>query len=200
MKNIILLFLILISITSFSQKSADYIKFVEQIKKEAKIDNNDKTVYKLLDDFYDQALQSDKGELNPDISQRIEKLYADTKAKNMHLLTLFLTYQNHISETAAAGKQADPNFQINLITDLESELKTTFGNVPLIVIIYKAEALQANNQSKESAELISKSLVKYPSSIPLKVYNYENTKDVKIKQDLIKNHSTHWMVQQFEIK
>jgi hypothetical protein len=40
----------------------------------------------------------------------------------MHLLTLF--YQNHISETAAAGKQADPNFQINLITDLK--LKSTF--------------------------------------------------------------------------
>ena len=72
--------------------------------------------------------------------------------------------------------------------------------MPLIVIIYKAEALQANNQSKESAELISKSLVKYPSSIPLKIFNYENTKDVKIKQDLSKNHSTHWMVQQFEIK
>jgi hypothetical protein len=29
------------------------------------------------------------------------------KQKNMHLLTL-LTYQNHISETASAGKQADP--------------------------------------------------------------------------------------------
>jgi hypothetical protein len=118
----------------------------------------------------------------------------------MHLLTLFLTYQNHISETASAGKQADPNFQINLITDLEIELKSTFGNVPLIITIYKAEALDANNQSKESAELISKSLIKYPNSIPLKVYNYVNTKDEKIKQDLIKNHSTHWMVQQFGIK
>jgi hypothetical protein len=51
----------------------------------------------------------------------------------------------------------------------------------LIITIYKAEALDANNQSKESAELISKSLIKYPNSIPLKVYNYVNTKDEKNK-------------------
>jgi hypothetical protein len=41
-------------------------------------------------------------------------------------IDLVFTYQNHISETASAGKQADPNFQINLITDLEIELKSTF--------------------------------------------------------------------------
>jgi hypothetical protein len=74
----------------------------------------------------------------------------------MHLLTLFLTYQNHISETASA-ETSRPNFQINLITDLESELKVHLSI--LIITIYKAEALDANNQSKESAELISKVLL-----------------------------------------
>jgi hypothetical protein len=49
-------------------------------------------------------------------------------------------------------------FQINLITDLEIELKSTF-EMYLIITIYKAEALDANNQSKESAELISKVLL-----------------------------------------
>jgi hypothetical protein len=46
MKKVLVLFSILIS-TTFSQKSVDYIKFVEQIKR-SKIDSNDKTVYKLL--------------------------------------------------------------------------------------------------------------------------------------------------------
>jgi hypothetical protein len=73
MKNVLVLFSILIS-TTFSQKSADYIKFVEQIKKEAKIDSNDKTVYKLLDDFYDQALQSDKGELNQKFHKELKTI------------------------------------------------------------------------------------------------------------------------------
>lgn len=200
MKNILLLFSLIISINAFSQKSEDYEKFIEQIKKDSKIDKTDKTVYNLLNDFYEQALQSDKGELNQDISQRIQNLYSDKKAKNLHILTMFLTYQNHITETSSDGKQPNPNFQINLVDDLEGELKDTYGNVPIIIIIYKAEALNSNGKTKESAELIATSLIQYPNSIPLKVYKYLDTKDEKIKVDLVKNHSNHWMVQQFEIK
>lgn len=200
MKNLIFIVLLFLSINVFSQKSDEYTKFIKQLKENTTTDTKDKTVLNLLNDFYEQALQSDKGELNPDITQRIKKLYEDKNTKNLQILNMFLTYQEHINQTAAAGKQPDSNFQVNLMTDLESEVKNIYGTVPVIVEIFKAEALNSNGQTKESAEIISKSLIKFPNSIPLKVYQYLDTKDEKIKEDLIKNHSNHWMIQQFGIK
>lgn len=55
-------------------------------------------------------------------------------------------------------------------------------------------------QTKESAELIDSSLKTFPNSVPLKVYKYLDTKNDQIKQDLVRNHSNHWMIQQFGIK
>jgi hypothetical protein len=200
MKNLILTLVIFFSLNAFSQKSVEYVQFIDQLKTDATIDKNDKTVLNLLNDFYEQALQSDKGELNSDISERIQKLQTDKKAKNLQILNMFLVYQNHVSQTAAIGKQPDPNFQVNLMDDLEKEFKNVYGNVPVLIEIYKAEALNSNGQAKESAELIVKSLEKFPNSIPLKVYKYLDTKDENIKQDLVKNHSKHWMVLLFEIE
>lgn len=199
MRKLILILLLLVSVNSFSQQSDEYKKIIEQIKKGSKTDKNDKTIYNLLNDFYEQALQSDKGELNPDIPQRIQKLYSDKKAKNLQILSMFLIYQEDITQTAEE-KNPEPNFQINLINDLETEVKNTYGIVPLIIKIYKAEALNGTGQKEEAAELISKSLDEFPNSVPLKVYKYLDTKDEKIKTELIKNHSNHWMVQQFGIK
>lgn len=200
MKNVILLFILLFSVNLFSQNTDDYKTFVEQIKKDSKSDKTDKTVYNLLNDFYEQALQSDQGELNREISDRIQNLYSNKQAKNLHILTMFLTYQNHISETAALGKQPDLNFQMKLINDLETEVQKTYGTTPIIINIFKAEALNSGGKAKESAELISKTLIKNPNSIPLKVYKYLDTKDEQIKKDLVDNHSNHWMVKQFGIK
>ncbi len=200
MKNIIIIFCLLFSINFFSQRTNEYNQFIKKIKKDSKIDKNDKTVLNLLNDFYEQVLQSDKGEFNSDMPEKIQKIYSDKNGKNLHILMMFLAYQQHISQTEGIGKKADSNFQINFMTDLENEIMKVYGNVPVIVKIYKAEALNSNGQTKESAELISKSLVEFPNSIPLKVYKHLDTKDEKLKEELIKNHSKHWMVQQFGIK
>lgn len=200
MKKLILIVFVLISFQSFSQQTEEYKTFIEQIKKDSKTDKNDKTVYNLLNDFYEQALQSDNGELKPEIPQRIQNVYADKNAKNVQILSMFLAYQEHVSQTSALGKPSDSDFQINLMIDLEREIKNTYGNIPVIIKIYKAETLNSNGQINEAAELISTSLIEFPNSVPLKVYKYLDSKDEKIKADLIKNHSTHWMVQQFGIK
>lgn len=83
---------------------------------------------------------------------------------------------------------------------LENETKDIFGKIPAIIYIYKAEALESGHRKDESQNIIIQGLKEYPDSIPLKVYSYLNTKDNTIKDDLIKNHSKHWMVQQFEIQ
>jgi len=200
MKKLLLLILILVSFKSNSQQTETYKNFIEQLKKDSKTDKNDKTVYNLLNDFYEQVLQSEKGELTPEIPERIQKLYENKNAKNLQILNMFFAYQEHISQTAAVGKKTDPNFQVNLMTDLESEIKNTYGKVPVLIRIYKSEALESDGQTEEAAKLISESLVEYPDSVPLKVYKYLGTKDETIRKDLIQNHSNHWMVVQYEIK
>lgn len=200
MKKLLLLILILISFKSNSQQTETYKNFIEQLKKNSKTDKNDKTVYNLLNDFYEQVLQSEKGDLKPETIQEIQKFYENKNGKNSQILNMFFAYQEHISQTAAVGKKTDPTFQVNVMTDLESEIKNTYGKIPVIIRIYKAEALESNGQTEEAIALISQSLVEYPDSVPLKVYKYLGTKDENIKNDLIKNHPNHWMVQQYEIK
>ncbi len=64
----------------------------------------------------------------------------------------------------------------------------------------KESYINSNGQTKESAELIDSSLKTFPNSVPLKVYKYLDTKNDQIKQDLVRNHSNHWMIHQFGIK
>jgi len=200
MKKTILIFFLIFTVNSFSQQSEEYTKFIEEIKHNSKSDKNNKTVFNLLNDFYEQVLQSDNGELNQNTLRTIQELYADHDAKNLQILSMFLAYQEHISESFGAGSEPDTTFQLNLLNDLESELDKVYGNVPVIVKIYKAEALNSAGQNQEYGELLRQSLIEFPNSVPLKVYSYLDTKDEKLKIDLIKNHSNHWMVQQFQIK
>ena len=191
---------ILLSVNAFSQQNDDYVQFVENLKKNTKVDKNDKTVYNLLNDFYNQALQSDKGELEQNMQQRIYESYSDTNSKNMHILGMFFLYQEHISKTIANGQNPDSKFLIYIINELESEINNIYGTIPVIIKIYKSEALDSDGQNQEAANLISKSLEEFPDSIPLKVYKYLGTKDERIKADLIKNHSNHWLVKQNNVE
>ncbi|GEM50736.1 hypothetical protein EB1_05260 [Empedobacter brevis NBRC 14943 = ATCC 43319] len=200
MKNLIIIFFLLASSNLFAQKSEAYINYIKELKTNTKTDRNDKTVFTLLNNFYDEALQSDEGEMKPETIKKIQDFYANKDAKNKQILNMFLAYQNHISETAAVGKQPNSKFQVDLINDLEQEIKNVYNEVPVIILIYKAEALNSNGQTKESAELIDSSLKTFPNSVPLKVYKYLDTKNDQIKQDLVRNHSNHWMIQQFGIK
>lgn len=200
MKKLVLIFFVLINLSLFAQNNPSIKDIYPEIKKQSKIDKSDKTIYNLLTAFYEKNLQADQEEMTPEDIQQIERLVADPNTKNLHVLMLFLMYQQHISKTAAVGKKPDSDFQIETMNILESETKEIFGKVPAIIYIYKAEALESGNRKEDSQNTITQGLKEYPDSIPLKVYSYLNTKDSTLKNDLIKNHSKHWMVQQFEIQ
>jgi len=189
--------ILLISFNSFAQPNESRIN---QLRGETKIDNQDKAVFNLLDEFYFQALQSDLGELSPTTGGKIEKLYQNKKTKNRHLLIMFMAYQDHISQTSAVGKRPNTKFQVELITDLAYEFKNIFNKIPALIYVYKFEALDTSGKNEESAKVIDEGLTEYPDSVPLKVYKFLISKDADIKTDLINNHSNHWMVKQFEIK
>jgi hypothetical protein len=173
---------------------------INQLRKDTKIDSQDKVVFDLLEEFYIQGLQSDLGELNPNMPKKIDKIYHNKKTKNRHLLLMFMAYQEHISQTSAIGKKSNTKFQVELINDLAYEFKNIFNKIPAIIYIYKFEALDLSGQNEEAAKTIEEGLTEYPNSVPIKVYKFQISKDDAIKTDLISNHSDHWMVKQFEIK
>ena len=198
MKNLITLLFLFFGIFAFSQE--DVFETVSQnLKKSSKIDKKDTKVANLLDRFYREALQSDKGELSAETPELINKTFEDNNLKNGHILFLFFMYQDYISKTVAVGKPSDSKYQVQMMDFIYNESKEIWGKAPAIIYIYKCEALDTDKKTKESLEIISEGLKEYPDCVPLKVYQYLNRKDEKLKEDLIKNHSNHWMVQQFKI-
>ncbi len=200
MKKLALLLLFLLSVHSFAQSAETIRTLFQKMKKEATIDRNDKAVYNLLDEFYNKSLQADNDEMTSETVEKIQMLASDKNTKNLHILMLFLMYQQHISQTAMVGKPSNPEFQIETMRLLEDETKDVYGKIPAIIYIYKYEALDSGKEEDQARTTIAQGLKEYPDSIPLKVYSYLNTKDEKIKNDLIKNHSNHWMVKEFEIQ
>lgn len=196
MRKVTIIFLF-ITFNIFSQNSDSRIN---QLRKDVKIDAQDKEVFELLEEFYEQVLQSDLGELNSNMPKKIDKLYNNKKTKNRHLLLMFMAYQDHISQTLAKGKKSNTKFQVELMNDLAYEFKNIFNKIPAIIYIYKFETLDTSGQNEEAAKTIEEGLTEYPNSIPLKVYKFQISKDNEIKTDLINNHSNHWMVKQFDIR
>lgn len=198
MKNLITTFFLFLGIVAFSQeKTFDAVS--QQLKKSSKIDKSDKEVANLLQRFYNEALQSDKGELSNDTPEIINKTFEDNNLKNGHILFVFFMYQDYISKTAAIGKPTNSKYQVQVIDFLYKESKEIWERVPAIIYIYGYEALENDNKIEESTKMISEGLKEYPDSVPLKVYQYLKTKDQLLKEDLIKNHANHWMVLQYKL-
>ncbi|MBC3542237.1 hypothetical protein ACFSC6_13645 [Rufibacter sediminis] len=173
---------------------------ISKIRGNTKIDNQDKAVLNLMEEFYTQMLQSDAGKLSPNTPEKLDNLLRNGRTRNRHLLVMFMVYQQHISQTAASGKRPDTKFQVELMTDLAFEFKNIYNEVPAIIYVYQSEALNSSGQNQEALKIIEEGLTVYPNSVPLKVYKYLGTKDDALKIDLIGNHSNHWMVKQFAIK
>lgn len=200
MRKLIIGTLLCLSISVFAQSGNSMASILQKIKSQSKIDTQDKVVYDLMDEFYQKNLQADSDEMTPEFTHRIQKAVSDPNTKNIHLLYLLLMYQQHISRAVAEGKSPNPEFQIETMNLLESETKEVYGKLPAIIYIFKAEALDSGSKKEEAKITVANGLKEYPDSIPLKVYSYLNTKDEDLRQDLIKNHPNHWMVQQFGIK
>lgn len=148
MKKLALIFLIMINLSLYAQNKPSIKDIYPEIKKQSQIDKSDKTVYNLLTTFYEKNLQADQEEMTPEDIQQIERLVSDPSTKNIHILMLFLMYQQHISKTAAVGKEPDADFQIDTMNILESETKEIFGKIPAIIYIYKAEALESGHKKR----------------------------------------------------
>ena len=191
-----------ISVYAYSQSRVE--KYLDstllQFKKESKTDQRDMKVFSLLQSFYDEALQSDEGELSTTTAAKLSSYVSDKKLKNRHLLFLFLMYQDHISQTTAQGQSPNVEFQLACVNLLETEMQDVYTKVPAIVYIYKVEALQSSGHKDALLAYLDTGMKEFPNSVPLKVYKYLSSKDETIRRDLIENHTRHWMVRHFGLK
>ena len=183
---------------SSTEKTLD--STLNRLKTTSGTDASDTRIFDLLQNFYNEVLQADNGDVSPETIQKVNDYVADNKTKNRHLLMMFLMYQQHISQASAKGEKPDSDYQVACMKLLEKEMNAVYNKVPAIIYIYKAEALQSHGMIEEAKATIVSALKVYPDSVPLKVYRYLDTHDEQIKKDLVQNHSNHWLVKQNGIK
>lgn len=176
------------------------IQFTE-VNDAAITDGKDLRIYNLLESFYNEVLQDEKGELSEKTVATIYELMEDSAIPNWNVLFMFMSYQKHVSETVAVGKPANMEFQL-LATDLlAKECLKIYKKLPPVVAIYQGEAFMSAEKNDQAMAVYKQLLTEQPNSIPAKIYIYMLSTDTALKSklytDLIKNNPNHWMVMEF---
>lgn len=199
-KLLIIILTLTCSIANAQNNNDSYLKTFDDLKSKSKIDKSDTTSLEIINNFYHDVLQSDKGELGSNTINKVQKFMASPDAKNKYLIEIFLMYLQHISETAAKNLKTNADFQVAAMKKLKNDFTELYDITPAIVFIYGSEAFESAQKIEEAKKEVLDGLNTYPNSIPLKVYHYLGTKNEEIKKDLITNHTNHWLVIQSNIK
>jgi hypothetical protein len=199
-KLLIIILTLTCSIANAQNNNDSYLKTFDDLKSKSKIDKSDTTSLEIINNFYHDVLQSDKGELGSNTINKLQKFMTSPDAKNKYLIEIFLMYLQHISETAAKNLKTNADFQVAAMKKLKNDFTELYGITPAILFIYGSEALESAQKIEEAKKEVLDGLNTYPNSIPLKVYHYLGTKNEEIKKDLITNHTNHWLVIQSNIK
>lgn len=202
MKKILTIALLMFVGTISAQNEIDeYINTViVESKNLNQVDSKDLTMKNMFDQFYNEVLQNDSGQVSEELLDKIAELVENPNTKNMQIMNLLLVFQDYINEVSENQSVLNPEFQLKIVNAIEKEFIDLKQEVPALVYVYKIEALQTNEMFDESEKLIEVSLKKFPNSVPLKAYKYIATEDESVKNDLVKNHSNHWFVKQLELK
>lgn len=202
MKKILTIALLMFVGTISAQNEIDeYINTVIiESKNSNPVDSKDLTMKNTFDQFYNEVLQNDNGQISEELLDKIAILVENPATKNMQIMNLLLVFQDYINEISENQSILNPEFQLKIVNAIEKEFIDLKQEVPALVYVYKIEALQTNDMFDESDKLIEVSLKKFPNSIPIKAYKYLATEDESVKNDLVKNHSNHWFVKQLDIK
>ena len=164
------------------------------------VDAKDLTMKNLFDQFYNEVLQDESGQISEDLLNKITVMVESPSTKNMQLMNLLLVFQDYINEVSENPSSLNSEFQLKIVEAMENEFINLKQDVPAIIYVYKIEALQTNEKFDESDKLIEVALKKFPNSVPIKAYKFLATEDENVKNDLIKNHSNHWFVKQLDLK
>ncbi|RRJ91313.1 hypothetical protein EG240_06475 [Paenimyroides tangerinum] len=202
MKKILTIALLMFFGTISAQNEIDeYINtIIVESKNTNPVDAKDLTMKNLFDQFYNEVLQDESGQISEDLLNKITVMVESLSTKNMQLMNLLLVFQDYINEVSENPSSLNSEFQLKIVEAMENEFINLKQDVPVIIYVYKIEALQTNEKFDESDKLIEVALKKFPNSVPIKAYKFLATEDENVKNDLIKNHPNHWFVKQLDLK
>jgi len=190
MKQLGFIFLLLSSISAYSQESQ-----IKDILANVKRDSTDKTCKLLFDDFYD-SFDSDAGMMNPKIMTatiNIFKYKSDSQLPNGQLAVLLFQYDNAVS---------DPEKALKWISALKQEYKNVYGRSHPLILLYEGESLSEANRKEEAHAHFMEFLKEYPQSVIALVNAYGGEKDENLKKmwlDKLKSeHPNHWAVKKLK--
>lgn len=194
----VFLFLLLLPSIAFSQKQGHIEHLTDSLKRIYPVDSTDRSLFILFDAFFNETMQPDASNLSQKTQSKLHSLVVSPKTKNRHILSLYIAYQHHITESLTTGK-TNPKFQVALMENLSSEVKQLYGKLPVLIYVYLAEAYSSDRRVTDAARIVDEGRVLYPDAVPLKVYQYLSTKDDYLKQELLRNHPNHWMIKAFQL-
>lgn len=170
------------------------------VKSHANISQNDHSLLSVLNDVYEQMMQSDEGRPDEHTIAEYHRYQTDTTLANRHIALLFDHYQTLLNITDAEKEKMPSAVCLPLMKSLAGECNSLFRHIPAIVCVYMGETLMHAGMTDQARDHFNTSLKYYPNSIPLKVYStkLETNKSKKKKQlaELKKNHGKHWMVKE----
>lgn len=201
MKKLFTLVLILFFGTISAQNDID--EYLNSVITESKniyaTDASNLEMNQLFNEFYEAVLQSELGEIKEDLVNKITTLVENPETKNMHLMSLFLILQNYLDEVNENADIINTEFQLKIVSQLENEFIALKQEVPVLIYVYKIEALQSNEMYTEADFVTENAFKKFPNSVPIKVFQYLATNNDSIKKDLLENNKNHWFVKQLEL-
>ena len=156
-KLLIIILTLTYSIANAQNNNDSYLKTFDDLKSKSKIDKSDTTSLEVINNFYHDVLQSDKGELGSNTINKLQKFMTSPDAKNKYLIEIFLMYLQHISETAAKNLKTNPDFQVANMKYLKSEFEELYRRTPAIIFIYNSEALESAQRIEEAKKLMANS-------------------------------------------
>ena len=91
-KLLIIILTLTCSIANAQNNNDSYLKTFDDLKSKSKIDKSDTTSLEIINNFYHDVLQSDKGELGSNTINKLQKFMTSPDAKNKYLIEIFLMY------------------------------------------------------------------------------------------------------------
>jgi len=203
MKKLLLLAFSIIPFFCFSQGSLSQAAAQQYtvINDNAFIDRDDLRIFNLFEKFYQETLNSDKGEMSAKTVDEIKTIMADNNFPNRNLLEILLMYQDQLRLMAERNEKPNSSFQILTTDVLATQSEKIYGKVPVLIQIYKGETFMVAYMDDKAQSIFKEILVTNTDCIPARVYNCILTKDKAEKKRLLdalkKERPNHWMVKQF---
>ena len=184
---------------SFSQETSFVKGLSASMIDSAVIDSTDMAIYHWSEVFFMNNFQNDVQIINPKTRAMIDSLIKDPHAKNMHLIGLLMFSYEIIGNTIPPPNEHTA-YQVEINEEITKQFKNTYNRIPVLIYTFLAESYINNEQFDSLNKILPEARKQYPDAIPLKVYQYQQSKDPQLKEDLLKNHANHWLVKSYHIQ